>query len=81
MTGMRLHLGYRRFTLGGHEWRGHEFHYSSVVPSPDAPPSIAQQFNAKGTPVDTPVYRSQQVIASYTHLYWDEADVAALFDD
>ena len=81
MTGMRLHLGYRRFTLGGREWRGHEFHYSSVVPSPDSPPSIAQQFNAKGTPVDTPVYRCQRVIASYTHLYWGEADVAALFDD
>ena len=80
MTGMRLHLGYRRFTLSGHEWRGHEFHYSTVLPSPDAPPSVAQQYNAKGAPVDTPVYRSGQTLAGYTHLYWGEGDVAALFD-
>ncbi len=79
MAGMRLHLGYRRFTLGSHEWRGHEFHYSSVLPSPDAPPSLAQQFNAKGAPVDTPIYRRQQVIASYTHLYWGEAEISDLF--
>ena len=79
MEGMRLRLGYRRFELGGTDWRGHEFHYSSVVPSPDAPPSVAQQYNAKGDTVDTPVYRHANVLASYTHLYWGESDISTLF--
>lgn len=79
MEGMRLRLGYRRFELGGTDWRGHEFHYSSVVPSPDAPPSVAQQYNAKGDAVETPVYRHANVLASYTHLYWGESDISTLF--
>ena len=30
MQGARLHLGYRRMTIGGTEFRGHEFHYSKI---------------------------------------------------
>ena len=31
--------------------------------------SIVQVFNAKGEPVDTPVFKFKNVLASYTHLY------------
>ena len=43
------------------------------------PPSIAQVYDAKGQTVTTPVFRYKNVIASYTHLYWGEIDVMALF--
>ncbi len=63
----RLSLGYRRFTLDGKEYRGHEFHYTRFLG--DVPPSAAQVYNAKGDPVPTPVIRYKNVLASYTHLY------------
>lgn len=63
----KLSLGYRRFVLDGREYRGHEFHYSQFLG--DVPKSITQVYNAKGEPVDTPVFRYKNVLASYTHLY------------
>lgn len=63
----RLSLGYRRFTLDGREYRGHEFHYTRFLGA--TPESVAQVFNAKGEPVDTPILRYKNVLASYTHLY------------
>ena len=61
-----LSLGYRRFCLDGHEFRGHEFHYTQFLNTP--PPSVAQVYNAKGEPVPTPVIRYRNILASYTHL-------------
>lgn len=63
----KLSLGYRSFLLDGREYRGHEFHYSQFMG--DVPPSVTQVYNAKGEPVDTPVFRYKNVLASYTHLY------------
>jgi cobyrinic acid a,c-diamide synthase len=63
----KLSLGYRRFTLDGKEYRGHEFHYTQILGEP--PKSAAQVYNAKGDPVPTPVFRYRNVLASYTHLY------------
>lgn len=63
----KLSLGYRRFTLDGKEYRGHEFHYTQFLGA--APSSAVQVYNAKGEPVDTPVIRYKNVLASYTHLY------------
>ena len=80
----KLSLGYRRFELDGREYRGHEFHYTQFLTPPLTPPlrgegsivrgnpplgSIVQVFNAKGEPVDTPVFKFKNVLASYTHLY------------
>lgn len=71
----RLSLGYRRFTLDGREYRGHEFHYTQFLPAQsdgslaDVPESIVQVYDAKGNPVPTPVFRYKNVLASYTHLY------------
>lgn len=63
----KLSLGYRRFELDGKEYRGHEFHYTQFLG--DTPQSVTQVYNAKGEPVDTPVFRYKNVLASYTHLY------------
>ena len=62
-----LSLGYRRFTLDGREYRGHEFHYTQFIGP--VPPSAAQVYDALGRPVATPVFRYKNIIASYTHLY------------
>ena len=63
----KLSLGYRRFELDGKEYRGHEFHYTQFMGT--KPESVMQVFNAKGKPVDTPVFKYKNVLASYTHLY------------
>lgn len=63
----KLSLGYRRFTLDGKEYRGHEFHYTQFLGT--TPSSAVQVYNAKGEPVDTPVIRYKNVLASYTHIY------------
>ena len=63
----KLSLGYRRFELDGKEYRGHEFHYTQFKTQPQE--STIQVYNAKGEPVDTPVLRYKNVLASYTHLY------------
>ena len=63
----RLSLGYRRFTLEGREYRGHEFHYTQFIGP--VPPSATQVYDALGRPVATPVFRYKNVLASYTHLY------------
>ncbi len=80
MDGARLHLGYRRLVdAAGREWRGHEFHYSAVT-APDALPSVAQQYDARGGAVATSLYRYKNVIAGYTHLYWGETGILNLWD-
>ncbi len=63
----KLSLGYRRFTLDGKEYRGHEFHYTQFLG--ETPQSATQVYNAKGEPVPTPVIHYKNVWASYTHLY------------
>lgn len=73
----KLSLGYRRFTLGGKEFRGHEFHYTQFLGT--TPPTCVQVFDAKGTPVQTPVFRQGNTFASYTHLYWNKQDMENLF--
>ena len=65
----RLSLGYRCFTLDGHEYRGHEFHYTQFAGP--APTSACTVYDAKGRPTATPVIRWKNVLASYTHLYPD----------
>ena len=80
MEGARLQLGYRRLVdASGREWRGHEFHYSRLR-KPDALPSSARQFDARGEAVSTPLYRYKNVIAGYTHLYWGETDFLYLWN-
>ena len=92
MEGARLHLGYRKMTVGGVEFRGHEFHYSKCeigdcplfhignVQKGTVPNfTFCIQSNAKGEKVDTALYRYKNVIAGYTHWYWGETDINALW--
>ena len=72
MENMKLKLGYRKIFLNGQEYRGHEFHYSRIIPCQSPLPSIARVTNARGMEVDTPVYRSGHVTASYIHFYWGD---------
>ena len=80
MEDARLTLGYRKVNFPELNIRGHEFHYSHTVPERENIPSVAQQFNVKGMPVATPVYRYRNTFAGYTHLYWGETDIFKLWD-
>ncbi len=64
----RLSLGYRQWTLDGKEYRGHEFHYSQFFET--TPPSITSVLNARGEPVNCPIIRKGNILASYTHWYY-----------
>lgn len=77
MEGKRLQMGYRSFSYAGKELRGHEFHYSRVIPADMQ--SVAQQYNAAGVEVATPLYRYKNLIAGYTHLYWGDMNLMELF--
>lgn len=78
MENARLRLGYRRIRFDGFEIPGHEFHYSDVRDDSGLP-SVAMQYDMRGKRVETPVYRYRNVIAGYTHLYWAESDIFALW--
>ena len=65
MQGARLHLGYRSMMIGDRAFRGHEFHYSSIMGTP--PSSDIQLLDAQGQPVDTGFYIHGNIYAGYTH--------------
>jgi cobyrinic acid a,c-diamide synthase len=73
MQESRLALGYRKVLLNGSatELRGHEFHYSRISYQGELQ-SIATVKNARGENVATPLFRKDNTIASYIHLYWGE---------
>lgn len=74
MEDSKLTLGYRKVDFGDTIFYGHEFHYSRLS-NPDVSNSEAVQFSAAGKKVTTPVYRHNNVLASYTHLYWGETGI------
>lgn len=72
MEQMRLRLGYRTLHYKEYTLKGHEFHYSRVDTQGEKLASVATAFTAKGSPVDTPLYRYKNLLAGYTHLYWGD---------
>ena len=72
MEQMKLKLGYREVRVNGQRIRGHEFHYSRILPANEKIPVIGTIYNAKDMVVDTPVYTYKNVLASYIHFYWGE---------
>ncbi len=75
MHNAHLHLDYRQMTIGNTTVRGHEFHYSDIVPPQKMPDEIIveqNQCSARGTHVPTAIYRYKNVVAGYTHWYWAE---------
>ncbi|MBL6078239.1 cobyrinate a,c-diamide synthase [Belnapia sp. T18] len=65
----RLHLGYReaRLLADGSLWRGHEFHYATVL-DPTADPPFAELRNAEGEPLGPAGGRRGRVSGSFFHL-------------
>lgn len=76
MQNARLTLGYRQVELEDDILRGHEFHYSHATENSPVN-TTAEVLNARGMKVNTPIYKQQNVIASYIHFYW--AEDTALF--
>ncbi|SEA86806.1 cobyrinate a,c-diamide synthase [Pedobacter hartonius] len=71
-TGMqqkRLSLGYKRVNINGTELLGHEFHYSHFIETPKQEDDI-RVWNAKNEMLQTPVFKTRQVLASYLHFYF-----------
>ncbi len=65
----KLHLGYRTSEIKNHVFKGHEFHYSSVIN--DNETSVeANIINARGTKTTTRIYKKQHVMGSYVHHYF-----------
>lgn len=79
MKDMKLKLGYREGLYNNHKLRGHEFHYSRLVPETIKEESVAAFQSARGMQVDTALYRKKNVIAGYTHLYWGEFNILELW--
>lgn len=78
MENMKLTLGYRKIFVNGEEYRGHEFHYSRIIPGTPSASSAIRVVNARNQEVDTPVYRLKHVTASYIHFYWAEKGLRPL---
>lgn len=69
MEQMKLTLGYRHIQVQNIEIKGHEFHYSHIIDHSDTN-TIGQITNARNQLVGTYLYKTQQVLASYIHLYF-----------
>jgi cobyrinic acid a,c-diamide synthase len=71
----RLHLGYRRLKLlegsplgqAGTTFRGHEFHYASLV-SAATPEGVFETADARGQPLGVHGVRRGTVAGSFLHL-------------
>lgn len=72
MQNMKLHLGYRKLKYKGEEFRGHEFHYSSIIENSDYVDSEAEFYSARDRKQSTALYRKNNVVATYVHFYWAE---------
>lgn len=69
---MKLKLGYRQFQYNGLSLKGHEFHYSSLLPNEEE--SITKLYSARQKTVPTQLIRYKNVIAGYTHVYWEKGE-------
>jgi len=77
-TGMqqkKLSLGYKRVDIEGTTLRGHEFHYSHFIDPPLQEEGI-QVWNAKNEVLQTPVFKTEQLLASYLHFYFGNQTAA-----
>lgn len=76
----KLSLGYRFFEWKEQRYSGHEFHYTQFMPDEPVPPSAFKVFDALNRPVQTPIFKYNNLISSYTHLYWGETGIVDLFE-
>ncbi len=72
----RLHLGYRTAHLtensalgpSGSVLKGHEFHHSTLIPKPGAPPNLAEMFDYQGRSLGTAGHVVGLVSGTYFHV-------------
>ena len=76
----KLISGYRNMSYKDTEFKGYEFHYSSILQDDTSDACrIASITNQKGSENVATLYRYKNVIASYTHWYWGEKDLLKLW--
>ncbi len=80
MENARLRLGYRELSTDGLILRGHEFHYSRLIGDDNALRVAVNITDALGRSVDTALYRKDNVIAGYTHLFLGDTDITKLWN-
>ena len=80
LQNMKLKLGYRTVQIFGKEFKGHEFHYSSIE-NDDVKKATAIAITARGAFVDMPIYRNQNCWSSYFHIYLGEQEQMNQFID
>ncbi|MEM9340313.1 MAG: cobyrinate a,c-diamide synthase [Bacteroidota bacterium] len=71
MESMKLSLGYRKIQWEGNELRGHEFHYS-VGEELGEMNSLGRVTNIRDREVQTKLYLTTNILASYIHLYFGD---------
>ena len=65
----KLHLGYRTSKVNGHVFKGHEFHYSTLIHDNESTVN-ATITNARGGDTTTKIYKKNKVMGSYVHHYF-----------
>ncbi|PQJ72721.1 cobyrinate a,c-diamide synthase [Polaribacter butkevichii] len=70
----KLHLGYRTSTINEHIFKGHEFHYSSLIEDNETA-TEATITNARAGDTTTKIYKKQNVMASYVHHYLGTSEI------
>ena len=69
LANKKLHLGYRTSHINNHVFKGHEFHYSTLINDNEtATNSIIT--NAVGIHTSTKIYKKRKVMGSYVHHYF-----------
>ena len=69
LANKKLSLGYRTVKIGNYEFKGHEFHYSTISNESDELKGI-EISTARNTKSKTKIYKKNNTIASYMHWYW-----------
>ncbi len=70
----KLHLGYRTSKINEHIFKGHEFHYSSLINDNEIPIN-ATITNARDGNTTTKIYKKNKVMASYVHHYFGTSEL------
>ncbi|MBE7660976.1 cobyrinate a,c-diamide synthase [Tenacibaculum finnmarkense] len=70
----KLHLGYRTSKINEHIFKGHEFHYSSLINDNETPIN-ATITNARDGNTTTKIYKKNNVMASYVHHYFGTSEI------
>ncbi|WP_298545237.1 cobyrinate a,c-diamide synthase [uncultured Aquimarina sp.] len=70
----KLHLGYRVSKINGHTFKGHEFHYSSLIHDNETgiPATI---LNARDGETNTKIHKKNKVMGSYVHHYFGTSGI------